>query len=383
MQGSGAILLKNLKNVIPGLVAIGAQAPKHFATWKKMADRKYKHAPEAVVDQVEQYEVHLPKRQLTEADFWIDTELSSEVSQKDLAEYITYKQDLWKSVHCTVPAFLFGGYAVFGWAFWLQNNTWVPSTFNSTAEEKAAWREAQDMYRYKYTPALIAEVKWMHDFHMVPANDTESRGWDELLERNNIRRDPKIARAAEPMLARKLTMVNMWRKKIRTHARAMGIPTWPGGSRTCLMTRLRDYWNLIWNEDYMTIKGNLLANMSDEDLQDFAWRRFLSPYDKKLSREQVLQRINDYHGFLGEQFVAHQTTPNLHAVACWCLGHYYDPAYLVEDIAELDKNDFDHLKSWGKDAFLRRLEFENGPLRDQVEAHTTKLLAARKEVAAQ
>lgn len=378
MQGSGQVLVKNLKNLIPGLVAFSTAGVKHFGTWKKLQDRKVKYGPEHVVEQSESYESLYPKRQLAEKDFWIDTELSTEVSQRELAEFITYKQDAWKVAHCTIPGLLFGGYAAVGWFFWLSNNTWVPSTFNSTPEEKAAWREAQDTYRYKYTPALIAEIKWIHDFHMVPANETESRGWDEILERSNIRRDPKIARASGPMLARKFDMVHMWRKQLRSHGRAYGIPTFPLGTRTCMAVRLRDYWNLIWNEDYMVIKGNLLAGMSDEELQDFAWRRYLSPYDKNLNREQVMQRITDYHSFLGDEFVAHQTTPNLMSLACWCLGHYYDPAYLVEDISELDKNDYDHLKSWSQDVFLRRLEFENGPLRDQVEAHTQqKLLAAK------
>eukprot|EP00455_Lapot_gusevi_P047661 TRINITY_DN6475_c0_g1_i3.p2 TRINITY_DN6475_c0_g1~~TRINITY_DN6475_c0_g1_i3.p2 ORF type:complete len:187 (-),score=47.75 TRINITY_DN6475_c0_g1_i3:257-817(-) len=168
------------------------------------------------------------------------------------------------------------------------------------------------------------------------------------------------------------------RKSLRLLCRSMVFPTFPMWSRLCQGTRVRDYWNLAWNEDYIVIRDGLQNTMTDAELYDYAWRRFLAPYDKNLSREEVAKRVADYHTLLGEEFMTSGKAPNLVVLSNYAFGYYNEPSYLEEDIAELDKNDYDHLASWGKDAFLRRLEFENGPLRDQVEAHTQRLLAERK-----
>ncbi|EPY27735.1 hypothetical protein AGDE_10617 [Angomonas deanei] len=167
------------------------------------------------------------------------------------------------------------------------------------------------------------------------------------------------------------------RKSLRHLSRCMNIPTFPMLTRMCNSTRVRDYWNLAWNEDYMVITQKLHEKMSDEELADYAWRRFLAPTDKELTRDQIMERVQDYHTFLGPKFVEEGKAPNLIILTNYVLGYYNDPAFLTEDIASLDGNDYEYMQHLGKDAFLRRLEFENGPLRDQVEAHTQKLIAER------
>eukprot|EP00744_Colponema_vietnamica_P000099 GILI01000191.1.p1 GENE.GILI01000191.1~~GILI01000191.1.p1 ORF type:complete len:512 (-),score=222.25 GILI01000191.1:142-1677(-) len=209
----------------------------------------------------------------------------------------------------------------------------------------------------------------------APAKKEEE---EELWEKNDVRRDPKITRDAAELYDAFFQFHEMRRVSGRLLGRAMGIPTFPLWSKICIGTRIKDYWDLTWNEDYMVISQKSLESLSDEELYDYANRRFLAPYDKELTREQLLERVNDYFTFLGAEFVENGKAPNILITSAYCLGYYNDPAYLVEDIAELEKDDFEHLASWPKDAFLRRLEFENGPLRDQVEAHTVKLLDERK-----
>jgi hypothetical protein len=173
------------------------------------------------------------------------------------------------------------------------------------------------------------------------------------------------------------------RMQMKQYARASGQPSFPMGSAIMVQTRLRDYWQLAFNEDTMVIKNNLLEKMTDAELYDYAWRRFLAPYDKNLNREELLQRVSDYHKFLGAPFVTKGKAPNMHLVLTYTHGFYAEPGFLEGDISELEQNDFDHLLGNCRDVFQRRLEFENGVFRDQVEAHSTKILEDRKKQTAQ
>ena len=51
-----------------------------------------------------------------------------------------------------------------------------------------------------------------------------------------------------------------------------------------------------------------------------------------------------HHGSFSNMFIVER----LHV-----LGYYHDAAYLEEDA----KNDYESLRSWGKDAFMRRMDF--------------------------
>eukprot|EP00331_Platyophrya_macrostoma_P029941 CAMPEP_0176458044 /NCGR_PEP_ID=MMETSP0127-20121128/32343_1 /TAXON_ID=938130 /ORGANISM="Platyophrya macrostoma, Strain WH" /LENGTH=385 /DNA_ID=CAMNT_0017848507 /DNA_START=41 /DNA_END=1198 /DNA_ORIENTATION=- len=379
-QGKTSTLVKNFKNLVPGLVAFGSGASPAFATWKKIYDRQRKYAPKDFLDQHETYSPDYFKRfHSQEHNFWVDKELGTEVSQKEIASLMNYKQDFWRVLHVSATLPVVGGYALPFLPLWLGNDTWVPSTFNKTPEELKEWREAQDLYRYRFAPSFITDTKWYFDFHAYPFTAAQERGWDELFEKNDVRRDPAACSVAAKMYDGFIKFELIRRKSLRLMCRSMAFPTFPFWSRLCQGTRVRDYWSLAWNEDYMVITNKLHQSMSDADLYDYAWRRFLAPYDKNLTREQLIERVEDYHTFLGKDFVENGQAPNLVILSNYVLGYYNEPAYLEEDIAELDKNDYDHLASWGKDAFLRRLEFENGPLRDQVEAHSQRLLASRKE----
>lgn len=377
-QGNTNVLVKNVKNFIPGLVAFASGASPAFATWKKIYDRQRKYAPADFVDQHETWSPDYHKRFHSQnKNMWVDKELSTEVSRKEIADLMNYKQDFWRVLHSAAPLAVVGAYAIPFAVLLLGNNIWVPSTFNRTPEELKAYRETQDLYRYRFAPSFIQDTKWYFDFHAYPFTTAQERGWDELFEKNDVRRDPNLVRNAASMYDGFIKFEYIRRKSLRHLCRSMNFPTFPMWSRLCQGTRVRDYWELAWNEDYMVIRDKSHESMTDEELYDYAWRRFLAPYDKNLNREELLKRVNDYHTFLGKDFMENGQAPNIVILANYCLGYYNEPAYLEEDIAELDKNDYDHLASWGKDAFLRRLEFENGPLRDQVEAHSQRVLTER------
>lgn len=379
MQGNWKIFQKNARNFIPGINAFIANGKVAYDTWLKIYNRGNTHGPVDFREQKEVYTQDYWKRgHCQKTNMWVDRELQSEVSQKEIANLVQFKIDFWRMAHCAGILTVLGGYALPLAVVWLANDTWVPSTFNANEEEKKAWQEAQDMYRYRSIPSYLTETKWYFDFHAYPFTPAQERAWDDLFEKNDVHRDPKIVRQAAEMYDHFFTFVAIRRKALRHLSRSMNLPTFPMLTRMCNSTRVKDYWNLIFNEDYMTIKSKLHESMSDAELYDYAWRRFLTPYDKQLSREQVMQRVNDYFAFLGDEFVADGTTPNLIILTNYVMGYYNDPAFLEEDFASLEGNDFEYMASYGKDAFLRRLEFENGPLRDQVEAHTQKLIAERE-----
>lgn len=382
MQGNVGTLVKNLKAAAPGLVAYFSEAGTNFATWKKIKDRQYNLGPESVRDQAEVYEHSYWKRHLCQdANMWVDKELSTAVSRKEVANLMSYKMDSWKLLYASLPAFFLGGWSLPLYVAYLGNDTHAPSQFNTTAEERKQWRHAQDLLRYKYAPAYLTDIRFFFDFYCAPTNARHERAWEEMWEKNDVRRDPAIARDSAEMYDRAFKFYEIRRNTALNLGRAMGVPTFPMLSKICMGTRIRDYWELAWNEDYMVITGKLHEQMSDEELYDYAWRRYLAPYDKELTREQLLQRVGDYHTFLGKAFVEEGVAPNIFMTTVYCMGYYNEPAYLVEDIAELEKNDYTHLAGMSKDAFMRRLEFENGPLRDEVEAHSQKLLADRKAAA--
>lgn len=374
------VLLSNLKNIVPGTVKFLTAIPANIATMKKIKDRQWNHGPEDVKTQCEVYETYFWKRHLDQRNMWVDKDLKTEVTRKEIADLQRFKIDGWRAAHClALPLGVFGGFAAPWLVAWMGNYNHMMSTVPQTADEKKAYYEQQDLYRYKYVQPYRVYWKWMLEMH-VDIPEKYHAGWEEIFQKNDVRRDPALVRQTDEFMNHYQQFSLLSRKQIRAVARAMNFPTYPTFGKICLQKRVADYWELAWNEDYIVLTTeNALADMSDDELFDYAWRRFLTPYDKNLSREQVLERVADYHKFLGAEFVSEAKQPNLFQTIGYVFGHYDEPGYLENDFAELEQNDYEHLSYWAKDTFIKRLEFENGPLRDQVEAHVQKKLAEREQ----
>lgn len=379
-SGSLSVLQKNVMNSASGFIKFGVATGQAFTTYKKIKDRIWNYAPTSVREQKEVWEDCYWKRNICQQqNMWVDKELHTEVSQKEVAQFLNYKMDLWRVGHWGITLPIFGAWALPFWIFWFGNDSFIPSTFNSTPEQVREWRKAQDLYRYKYAPAIIHDTKWFPEFH-ARVSEEYATAWDELFEKNDVHRCPQNAHKIANHYNKMIPFFRCRRKQLRGIGRAMNIPTFPLWKQINLQTRIAEVWGLLWNEDYMVVTQGLHEKMTDEELYDYAWRRLLAPYDKNLTREQLMQRVTDYHTFLGKPFVESGTTPNLFVTVAYCAGYYNEPAFLEGDISELDGDDFTSMASIGKDAFLRRLEFENGPLRDQVEAHSIKKMAERQKL---
>jgi len=379
--GTPATFIRNASNLFRAVATFSREAPKALAVYNLLKSRAYDNAPSEYVNQKESWELSYWKRHHNQKDnMWVDKGLKDVLSQKELAAYINFRYDFYKISHPLTATASTGGWGLLAWPIWLANDTWMPSFAMANKETLKEWRTAQDLYRYKYAPAMITDFRWWYEHHqMVPQN--KSAGWEELFEKNDVRRDPALCASVSDMYSRPFPFFHIRRKQSRAIGRAMGLPTFPQFGKICLQTRIRDYWELLWNEDYMVITTpGALEALGEEQLFDYAWRRFLAPVDKNLTKEQILGRVKDYFAFLETTKFSETTqAPNIFVTISYCLAYYNDPAYLTGDISELDGDDYAHLQGWGRDAFLRRLEFENGPLRDQVEAAGFKALEERKK----
>lgn len=381
-SGSPAILARNAKNFVCGTASLLMQTPKMMATYSTIKNRGYEHAHEGYKMQAEVWENSYWKRHLCQHEnMFVDKELGTEVTYRDLAAYSRWRFDMLRLVHVFGGSFfLTGGWAVaLAWPFLMATDTYTPSTFACTAEQKKQWYEAQDLHRYRFCPSALHEFRWWFSAH-VQMPESYFRNFDELFEKNDVKRNNVRCRSISVVAEQSVMFFRIRRNQARYLARAIGVPTWPLFTKICPQARLLQYWELIFNEDYMFYKQHIrLEDLTDEEVHDLAWRRFLAPHDKELTRSQIESRIKDYWGFLGPDFTKDGTVPNLFVTLSYVMGYYNDPAYLEGDIADLDLDDYAGLKEFGKDIFLRRLEFENGPLRDQVEAHTVKFLEERQK----
>lgn len=380
-SSSMPVLMSNIKNIIPGTAKYLSSIPANLATLKKINDRQWNFGPEDVKTQCEVYETYFWKRHIDQRNMWVDKDLKTEVTRKELSDLHRFKIDTWRAGHClALPLGIFGGYAAPWLVAWMGTYNHMLSTVPQTAEERKTYYEQQDLYRYKYVQPYRVYWKWMLEMN-IDIPEKYHAGWEEMFLKNDQRRNPALIRQTDEFMEHYQKFSLLSRKQIRAIARAMCIPTYPTFGKICPQKRVADYWEIAWNEDYVVLSTpNALAEMSDEELFDYAWRRFLTPYDKNLTREQVLERVNDYHAFLGKDFATEAKQPNLFQTIGYVFGHYDDPGYLENDFAELENNDYEHLSYWAKDSFVKRLEFENGPLRDQVEAVTQKKIADRQQM---
>ena len=369
---------RNFKALPKALPAMVNNVQQGMIISNKWSMRAEKHAPVDYTMQFEKFTPHNLQRSTCEVkNLWVDTKWGDDGnSREELAKRWYFLTDRWLAFHTQLLPACFGGWAFLGaQAYCLSNDSWIPSAFKQCApENKKAYYEGKDLLRYKYTPAFLNQNKFMLEMTFpVP-----SEKWEDVHEKNDVRRNPNHARDVAKFYAKIYPLHIQRRIVTKAMLRSMGMcPSFPLLKRVGATTRMRDIFECIFTEDVMVIKQKLVEKMSDEELFDYAWRRWMAPADKNLSRAELVQRVQDYHEFLGPEILEGKH-PGLIGTYMYLIGYYNDPAFLTEDFSELEKDDFSNLQSWSRDLFMQRLEFENGPLRDQVEAHVAMKKAERE-----
>lgn len=364
-----------LPKVLP---MISNQIAEGIATERKVKARADQFAPEDYKMMFEKFTPTSMQRNTCEKkNLFIDTTWADQGNtRQELVNRWYFLTDRWNAFHCQFLPLCTGGYGFLAaQAYVLSNDSWTPSAFRMVdAESKKAWYEGRDLLRYKYTPAFLNENK----FKLEMTFPVPSEKWNDIHEKNDVRRNPEWARDVAKFYAKYYPLHIQKRQLVKGLMRTMGAcPSFPLLKKVGATTRVRDLFECIFTEDVMVMKGKLLDTMSDDELACYAWRRFLAPQDKELTRAQLLERCNDYHTMLGEDVLKGEH-PGIIGSYMYMIGYYNDPAFLTEDFSELEKDDFSNLGNWSRDLFMQRLEFENGPLRDQVEAHVVKQKAEQE-----
>lgn len=367
--------VKVLPAVVPTLIN---NAKSGMITQNKWAMRAEKHAPEDYNMQFERITPTNYQRSTCETkNLWIDTKWGDDGnSREELAKRWYFITDRWLAFHTQLLPACFGGWAfIAAQAYCLANDSWLCSAFTQvSAENKKAYFEGKDNLRYKYTPAWLNQNKFL----LEASFPVPSEKWNDVHEKNDVRRNPNHARDVAKFYSKYYPLHIQKRTVTKGIMRSMGMcPSFPLFKRVGATTRMRDIFECIFTEDVMVIKQKLVEKMSDEELFCYAWRRWMAPADKNLSRAELIQRVEDYHEFLGPEILDGKH-PGIVGTYMYLLGYYNDPAFLDQDFSELEKNDFENLGNWSRDHFMKRMEFENGPLRDQIEAHVAAKKAERE-----
>jgi len=375
---SGASFARNAKNLPKALPLALSSISAGLATEQKMGKRAAEFAPADYNMMFEKLTPTSYQRNTCERkNLWIDTTWGDHGNtRKELVDRWYFLTDRWKAFHCQFLPACFGGYAFVGaQAYVLANDSWTPSAFRLVDEEsKKAWYNGQDLLRYKYTPAFLNENK----FKLEMSFPVPGEKWNDVHEKNDVRRNPEWAHDVARFFEKYYPLHIQKRQIVKAVMRSMGAcPSFPLLKKVGATTRVRDIFEVIWTEDVMVIKQGLAEKMTDDELFCYCWRRWMAPADKNLTRAQLLERVADYHKMLGPSILKGDH-PGVIGTYMYLIGYYNDPAFQTAEFDDLEKDDFANLQNWSRDLFMKRLEFENGPLRDQVEAHVVAEKAKRE-----
>jgi len=415
--GSLGVLQRNLLGFPGGVKTLLSQAPKAFAVQKTIWDRQAKLSPWYFRDGAEVF--YLTQKSYLDPNLhiWVDRNLHEAVSWEDIHNFVQFKVDVARLAPAVASVGLTAGYGVLSWPFWLGNNSYSPSVFSRTPEDLANWREAQDLQRYRYAHAYLNYLRghlegsvgnvpaiWTNVSEEVSAKN--HKGWEHLFNfKNNTRRDELAIKDLDEFFR---TEASFWRYEIYLYRNMLRTMNFSPALNTTrhMQHRILTFWNDRFNEDWVlkAQKGGA-DGLTDEQLYEYANARLLAPYDAKLSRRQILDRVAQYNVLTQEvvkssrffdnppsyfalldkyhdaplpEVVEPVNTILLHAFVC---GFYNEPGYLEMDAQDIQLNDFP-LQNTTKELFQARLAFENGPLRDQVEVHSQRVIASNKKTGA-
>ena len=126
--------------------------------------------------------------------------------------------------------------------------------------------------------------------------------------------------------------------------------------------RLVEHYRILYQEDVL-IQESGVESIGDFELYKICNRRHIARWEEELNRSQLLERLNNWFALTAHEEGKHVP---LRVVLMYQTAHFKDPGYLDASLDSLDTDAFPTSWDYAKDAFVRRLEFENGPLEEQV-----------------
>eukprot|EP01065_Artemidia_motanka_P050162 TRINITY_DN8517_c0_g1_i1.p1 TRINITY_DN8517_c0_g1~~TRINITY_DN8517_c0_g1_i1.p1 ORF type:complete len:409 (+),score=160.56 TRINITY_DN8517_c0_g1_i1:83-1228(+) len=309
------------------------------------------------------------------------------IARKDFSRYVVAREDMDRMYQPAMAALLGGGVpAVVGLPFWCGSPHLLPSTFFSGADQQ---REAGIMrdqeVHVKFAPACAHQHLATLEYWaaMEPkfneAFDSIGHGFTAKKDAKAIRRFAQFAGKVEGSSLPYVRMdVGGWFRGTDCYQTCafLGKPIF-GVSARAMAARFVEHYRDLYQEDKLIQKEGL-STIDDHELYQICSRRNVARWEEGLNRARLEDRYSKW-ATLTEVKEGSDYVP-LRVVVAYQTAHYRDPGFLDSTLSELDEDAFPAALSWPNDAFQRRLEFENGPLADQVRAYVAQQEAAEKKL---
>eukprot|EP01063_Lacrimia_lanifica_P015188 TRINITY_DN22006_c0_g1_i1.p1 TRINITY_DN22006_c0_g1~~TRINITY_DN22006_c0_g1_i1.p1 ORF type:complete len:392 (+),score=168.82 TRINITY_DN22006_c0_g1_i1:45-1220(+) len=309
------------------------------------------------------------------------------MSRKEFTEMCQLQRDLNIMMKPMIYTGMCGGLSLVLLPEWASAAENLPSNFFKTEEEKKAWHLARDQeVHIKHAPlAAHTQSRFLEFFISNEAKYSDV--FDSIADGFGANKDPVALKKMGQFIAKQHTCslgmvtadVSSWHRG-REHMDAsnfLGLP-FTFLSAEALSSRVIDHYKMLYQEDALINKEGV-ASLSDYELYEVCNRRLIARFEEELSRATLEARLADWMTFTGKGENDEFRTP-IRLVLCYQASYFRDPGFLEEDLSSLDKDSFPTAWNWAQNSFERRVEFESGPLADQVRAHLTQVEASEKKM---
>ncbi|KAJ9458980.1 hypothetical protein DIPPA_30843 [Diplonema papillatum] len=309
-----------------------------------------------------------------------------QMDRKTFTEMLTYGEDIERMSQPLLMTFLSGGASLFALPFWANATHKLPSTFFSTEDEIRAGGKARDQeVHIKHAP-ICAHTQGRFIEYFI-SNDTKfNEAFDSINNGFMAPKNPeairemglhmhKMGHGPIPFLTSDISSWLRGREMYEVNA-FLGKQHFFVDLKAQAQRFVAFYRNLLQEDALIQKEG--LSSLNDLELYKICNRRLIARWEEDLTRAQLEARLSDWLTLC---------TPDngvfvpIKLLTLYQTAHFKDPGYIDDKLESLDTDAFPTAQSWAADAFERRVEFESGPLSDEVRAHLIRLKESEAKLA--
>eukprot|EP01060_Flectonema_neradi_P006182 TRINITY_DN1413_c3_g1_i1.p1 TRINITY_DN1413_c3_g1~~TRINITY_DN1413_c3_g1_i1.p1 ORF type:complete len:386 (+),score=80.86 TRINITY_DN1413_c3_g1_i1:146-1303(+) len=308
-----------------------------------------------------------------------------QIKREDFTHYAETAQDVDRMVAPTAWTLLTGGLPIFALPFWANATHKLPACFFDGSEESyKTWGKIKDQEVAIKHAGVANNTHMRYLEYFISGEPKFNEAFDSIADGFTAAKDPQAIREMGHFIHEMRTCsiplitahASSWLRG-REHMEAaafLGKPFLFMNVKT-LNGRLVDHYRILFQEDVLIQENGGVESLNDFELYKICNRRHIARWEDELTRDQLIGRLNNWWALTAHEEGKHVP---LRVILMYQTAHFKDPGFLDETLDSLDTDAFPTSMDYAKDAFVRRLEFENGPLEEQVRAHV-KLLQQREE----
>jgi len=373
--------LANLAKAPVAIAKLASNAAAARGVKAKFLQHVYSKGPQDQLE--EEYHRWYTSWMETEKKIYVDSDL--DIPRKDFTKFVEHMEDADLTGFASMFAFMGGGVpALLASPIWASSVQYLPSTFFGDEKSLREWGTVKDQeVHIKYAPTTA----YLHGKtleHWAAMDPKYNEAFDSISDGFRGKKDAKAIRKFAQYVGKVGTCsqhlvradVGGWfRSNDHQYTSCfLGLP-YTFYSVKALSGRLVEKYRALYQEDKLIQKEGLNA-LSDFELYRICNRRLVARWEEDLNRQQLEARYGDWATFTevkaGSDYVP------IRAVVLYQTSFFRDPGFLDERIETLDEDVWPEHFSWAKDCFERRIDFEQGALRHQVQAHLEAQEAAKK-----